>query len=75
MHDVRRTRQSGGFSLEEAARLYRSSAAGIRLECPTCGGHMRDAGAEPLRGGIALLRCETCGRGLVFDRPAPRARE
>lgn len=69
MRDRRKARVSSGFSLDEAARLYRSSLPGTRLECPTCGGHMRDVLGERQRGSVWLVRCETCGRGLVFDRP------
>ena len=64
---------SGGFSLDEASRLYRSSSAGTRLVCPTCGGWMHDVvGANP-GGAVWLLRCEDCGRGLVFDGPSSEA--
>lgn len=66
-------RTSAGFSLDEASRLYRSSAVGNKLECPTCGGMMRDVvGANP-SGAVWLLRCVDCGRGLVFDGPSSEA--
>ena len=65
-----RHRTSAGFSLDEASRLYRSSSVGNRLVCPTCGGMMHDVvGANP-HGAVWLLRCEDCGRGLVFDGPS-----
>jgi hypothetical protein len=71
MHDSKeRRRTSAGFSLDEASRLYRSSSAGHRLLCPTCGGRMRDVvGAHP-HSAVWLIRCEACGRGLVFDGPS-----
>jgi hypothetical protein len=71
MYDSReRHRTSAGFSLDEAARLYRNSSIGNRLVCPTCGGRMHDVvGAHP-QSAVWLLRCEKCGRGLVFDGPS-----
>jgi hypothetical protein len=60
---------SGGFTLDEAARLYRVGGRGTPSECPSCGGMMRDMVGHRPRGDVWLLRCETCGRGLVFDRP------
>lgn len=70
MRKMRQSRLSGGFSLDEAARLYRASLPGARLECPTCRGHMRDVLGEASSSGIRLVRCESCGRALVFDRPS-----
>ncbi len=68
-------RTSAGFSLDEASRLYRSSAVGNKLRCPTCGGTMREVvGANP-RGAVWLLRCVDCGRGLVFDDPSAEAED
>ncbi len=67
-----RVRASGGFSLDDAARLYRSSATTTRLACPTCGGRMRDVLGQQPAGRVSMLRCEACGRGLVFDRPPDR---
>jgi hypothetical protein len=67
--ESRRLRVSGGFSLDEASRLYRTSVPGVRLECPTCGGRMRDVLGEGATSGVWLVRCEACGRALVFDRP------
>jgi hypothetical protein len=68
-----RHRPSAGFSLDEASRLYRSSSVGNRLVCPTCGGMMRDVVGANRRGAVWLLRCEDCGRGLVFDGPSSKA--
>jgi hypothetical protein len=69
MRDSRKVRLSGGFSLDEAARLYRASSPGTKLECPTCGGRMRDVLGERSSASVWLVRCEACGRALVFDRP------
>lgn len=63
----RKVRLSGGFSLDEAARLYRASM-GTRLVCPTCGGPMLDVLGERSHA-LGLVRCDKCGRALVFDRP------
>jgi len=60
---------SGGFTLDEAARLYRTRCSGANEPCPGCGGIMRDVSGSRPAGGVWLLRCEACGRGLVFDRP------
>jgi hypothetical protein len=68
MRESRGLRVSGGFSLDEAARLYRASSPGTRLDCPSCGGHMRDVLGQP-SSAVWLVRCESCGRALVFDRP------
>jgi hypothetical protein len=62
------SRLSGGFSLDEAARLYRASGPGAQLDCPTCGGRMRDVLGQDSSSAIRLVRCEGCGRALVFDR-------
>jgi hypothetical protein len=63
-------RLSGGFTLDEAARLYRTCGAAAPSVCPHCGGGMRDLTGHRPRGDVLLVRCETCGRGLVFDRPS-----
>jgi transposase-like protein len=65
-----RQRVTGGFSLDEAARLYRNGVPGGRLVCPTCGGPMREVMGQQVVGRVRLVRCEACGRGLVFDSPA-----
>jgi hypothetical protein len=62
---------SGGFSLDEASRLYRASQPGVTLRCPTCQGTMRDVLGEASQN-VRLVRCESCGRGLVFDRAPDR---
>lgn len=65
-------RLSGGFTLDEAARLYRTRSDAVPSVCPHCGVAMRDlTGHRPL-GRVWLVRCESCGRGLVFDRPGAR---
>lgn len=69
MRKSRQSRLSGGFSLDEAARLYRASGPGAQPDCPTCGGRMRDVLGQGSSSGIRLVRCEGCGRALVFDRP------
>jgi hypothetical protein len=68
MRQSRRVRLSGGFSLDEAARLYRATQPGTRMTCPTCGGGMRDVLGER-SDSVGLVRCDKCGRALVFDRP------
>jgi hypothetical protein len=70
--DMARGRLSGGFTLDQAARLYRSSTMGRVLVCPGCGSPMRDVAGVCPEGGVSLIRCGTCGRGLVFDYPAGR---
>jgi hypothetical protein len=62
-------RLSGGFTLDEAARLYRTCGGATPSVCPHCGGGLRDLTGNRPRGEVWLVRCETCGRGLVFDRP------
>jgi hypothetical protein len=69
MHAQVRTRVTGGFSLDEAARLYRSSSSGARLACPTCGGPMREVVGPKAPAAVWLVRCDHCERNLVFDRP------
>jgi hypothetical protein len=64
-------RLSGGFTLDEAARLYRGSTAGARVVCPECGGLMLGVEGRRPSGAVALLRCPGCGRGVVFDRAPP----
>jgi len=63
-------RLSGGFTLDEAARLYRAYGQQAPSRCPGCGGVMRALAGQYPRGDVRLVRCETCGRGLVFDRPS-----
>lgn len=67
--DQARTRLSGGFTLDEVARLYRASLQGRRMTCPSCGSPMQDVPGCCPGGRVSLLHCATCGRGLVFDRP------
>jgi hypothetical protein len=67
---LQRPRPSAGFSLDEAARLYRDSSASTDLVCPTCGGAMHDVIGVNAAGAVWVLRCENCGRGLVFDGPS-----
>jgi hypothetical protein len=64
-------RLSGGFTLDEAARLYRYSAAGECVPCPGCGQVMLAVEGSRPSGAVSLLRCRTCGRGLVLDRAPP----
>lgn len=64
-------RLSGGFTLDEAARLYRCSTAGASVVCPGCGGAMLGVSGSRPSGGVALLRCPVCGRGVVLDRAPP----
>jgi len=64
-------RLSGGFSLEEAARLAR----GVPTACPDCGGKVRHLrGADPVAPdrSVSLMRCVDCGKSLVLES-APRA--
>ena len=64
-------RLSGGFTLDEAARLHRVSTAGRRVVCPGCGARVLGVVGSQPSGGMSLLRCPSCGRGVVLDRPPP----
>jgi hypothetical protein len=62
-------RVTGGFSLDEAARLARKSPA--PRACPICdGGIVAQTGADPNAPDrrVSLMRCGTCGKSLVLDR-------
>jgi len=60
-------RLSGGYTLEEAARVYRSRMAEHGLVCPGCGAAMSDLSAEHRAAVLSLVRCVSCGRGLVLE--------
>ncbi|HXV85386.1 MAG TPA: hypothetical protein VD793_01750 [Gemmatimonadales bacterium] len=62
------TRSSGGFSLDDAGRLYRRSQSGVITSCPNCGTAMRSVVSEVGRDRLHLLRCEICGRSVVLER-------
>jgi hypothetical protein len=64
-------RLSGGFTLDEAARLYRCSTTGARVTCPECGGEILGVEGRRPSGAVSLLRCPGCGRGVVLDRAPP----
>jgi hypothetical protein len=64
-------RLSGGFTLDEAARLHRRTAAGRPVLCPGCGDAMHGVVGSHPDGSLSLLRCPSCGRGVVLDRPPP----
>jgi hypothetical protein len=63
-------RISGGFTLDEAARLYRAQGENARSVCPGCGGVLLVMTGHRPQGDVRILQCESCGRGLVFDRPS-----
>jgi len=65
-------RLSGGFTLDEAARLYRAYGGGAPSVCPGCGGALEALAGERPRGSVRLVRCQTCGRGVVFDPPSEK---
>jgi hypothetical protein len=67
--DARLTRRSGTFTLDEAARLLQNSGPEIQVRCPECGTAMWDASGSRPSGQVWLVRCTSCGRGLVFDQP------
>jgi hypothetical protein len=70
--ELARGHLSGGFTLDQAARINRNSLTGGRLVCPGCGAAMHDvAGRHPV-GEVSLIRCGECGRGLVLNRPPTR---
>jgi len=70
MGDSARRRLSGGFSLDDAARLHGMMRPGAAVTCPSCGGAMSVVSGVWSRARVELLRCEVCGRGLVLDEPA-----
>jgi len=63
---------SGGFTLDQAARISRNSMAGGRLVCPGCGASMYDVAGRHPAGEVSLIRCGACGRGLVLNHPPTR---
>ena len=68
---TRTPRGSGGFSLDQAARLGRMNTRQARSAlCPGCGAPCEVmAGAGPDAERMLIVRCPECGRGLVLDRP------
>lgn len=66
-------RLSGGYTLDEAARVYRSSLSARGLVCPGCGVAMRDLSTGHRAAGVSVIRCASCGRGLVLEYHAPHA--
>jgi hypothetical protein len=68
-----RSRLSGGFTLDEAARIYRATAQGRPGACPSCGGVIHDVVGSHPSGQVSLVQCSTCGRSLVFEHPGTRA--
>ena len=67
--EVARGHLSGGFTLDQAARISRTSMTGGRLVCPGCGAPMHDVAGRHPAGAVSLIRCGTCGRGLVLSHP------
>jgi transcription elongation factor Elf1 len=63
-------RWSGGFSLDDAARLHRRSRAGTSVQCPTCGGTMRSVVSEVTEARVRLLHCDACRRSVVLEQAA-----
>jgi hypothetical protein len=77
MSNLTRTpRNTGGFSLDDAARIVRSSLDNLPALCPTCGAPLRRVVGEEHSDDVWLLRCTECGRGMVFRRAGsvPRRR-
>jgi hypothetical protein len=67
--DLRTPRNTGGFSLDDAARAYRSSVRHDRpAVCPHCLTPMHPVVADHDAESVWILRCMSCGRGLVLNR-------
>lgn len=62
------TTSSGGFSLDEVARLYRRARPGASARCPTCKGAMRSVHSEVTEQHVHFLSCTRCGRTVVFEQ-------
>ena len=62
-------RNTGGFSLDDAARAYRSSLSTDRVViCPHCDTEMVPVIGEEHTERVLILRCGQCGRGVVLQR-------
>jgi len=63
-------RNTGGFSLDDAARAYRSSLAHERIPvCPRCETPLVPVGGDERTDRVLILRCPDCGRGVVLQQP------
>jgi hypothetical protein len=58
--------RSGGYSLDEAARICKGWSTAKGLECPHCGGTVRPVVGSEGGGPVCVLRCEACERTLVM---------
>jgi hypothetical protein len=63
------TRWSGGFSLDEAARLYRRARGGTAVRCPSCHRAMRSLVSQVPDAHVRILHCDYCGRSVVLEHP------
>jgi len=61
-------RTTGGFSLDDAARAVRNSLSNLPALCPTCTAPLRRLTATEHGCCVWMLRCDACGRGMVFLR-------
>ncbi|MBI3983227.1 MAG: hypothetical protein HY337_09955 [Gemmatimonadetes bacterium] len=68
VHTKDPTLWSGGFSLDDAARLYKRTRAGTAARCPTCRGAMRSVVSQVTEARVRILQCDRCGRSVVFDQ-------
>jgi len=61
-------RNTGGFSLDEAARAVRTSMSDEAALCPVCSAPMYLVVGDEEHDPVWMFRCEDCGRGVVFMR-------
>ncbi len=66
---TRTPRNTGGFSLDDAARVIRNCLQDVPSPCPSCGGALRRVVGAEYDDQVCLLRCDACGRGMVFRKP------
>jgi hypothetical protein len=75
-------RKTGGYSLEEAARIRRAVEQSGSPQCPSCRVTMARMVGDNGAGDVWLLQCRVCRRSLVLrgivphgdpPHPAPRS--
>ncbi len=66
---TRYPRNTGGFSLDEAARAIQNSLSDLPALCPTCAAPLRRVVGEEHSERVWILRCTECGRGMVYRNP------
>ncbi|HWP37085.1 MAG TPA: hypothetical protein VNL18_05975 [Gemmatimonadales bacterium] len=62
------TRWSGGFSLDDAARLYRRTRTGTAARCPSCRRVMRSLVSQVPDAHVRILHCDRCRRSVVLEQ-------